>query len=284
MTAGFDGARYKATARQHWDDAAAAWHRWHPTLEHWLGPATSRMLDLAEVGPGDQILDIAAGAGQQTLEAARRVGPSGCVLATDLSANLLDFAQSEAEEAGLSNVRTQVMDAEHLDLPDDSFDAVICRQGLMYIPDLHSALTSMYRVLKPGGRLAAVVFSTLDRNPFCAIPGGIIFERLQLLPPAPGQAGPFSLADPGVLERAFLHAGFRDTHVEPLEAPLRMQSAKECARFQRESFADMDQLMFKLEPSECDAVWQQCAESLAQFEGPEGFAGPAELLIAAARK
>jgi len=102
-SASFDPAQYKRTTREQWHAAAEPWSRWGPVLERWLGDATESMLDLAAVEPGARVLDVAAGAGGQTLVAARRVGPSGAVLATDISPTILEFAAASAREAGLRN-------------------------------------------------------------------------------------------------------------------------------------------------------------------------------------
>ena len=110
----FDADKFKATTREQWQEAAAAWDRWGPTLEDWLGPATEAMLDDAGVRPGARVLDVAAGAGGQTLAAARRVGPHGHVLATDISPAILECAAAAAREAGLANVKTRELDGESL--------------------------------------------------------------------------------------------------------------------------------------------------------------------------
>ncbi len=160
----FDARQYKQTTRQQWQDAAEAWNRWGPTLGRWLGPATELMLDLARIGRGAHVLDVAAGAGEQTLAIARRVGPEGRVLATDIAPRILELAAAEAARAGLGQVETRVMDGEALELPDDTFDAVVSRVGLIYFPDRARALAGMRRVLVPGGRVAAIVYSTAERN------------------------------------------------------------------------------------------------------------------------
>ena len=127
MTITFDPETYKRTTRQQWQDAAKAWHRWGPTIEDWLGDATTRMLDAAGVGSGSRVLDVAAGAGGQSIAAARRVGPSGRVLATDIAPALLEYAAKAAADAGLSNVDTLEADGEHLDVAEAAFDAAISR-------------------------------------------------------------------------------------------------------------------------------------------------------------
>ena len=160
----FDPAAYKRTTREQWQAAAEPWYRWAPKLEEWLGEATELMLDMAHVGGGSRVLDVAAGAGGQTIAAARRVGPEGSVLATDISENILEFAEHAAAEAGLANVTTKVMDGEALAVDEGFFDAVISRVGFIYFPDQHAAFEGMRRALKPGGRLAGVVYSTPRRT------------------------------------------------------------------------------------------------------------------------
>jgi SAM-dependent methyltransferase len=275
----FDPQQYKTSTRAQWEDAAEAWHRWGPTIEDWLGAATTRMLDAAGVTTGSRVLDVAAGAGGQSLAAARRVGPDGHVLATDMSPALLDYAAKAAGEAGLSTVATREMDGEHLTVPEGSFDAVISRVGLIYFPDQQAALTGMRRALRPGGRISAVVYSTADRNGFFAVPVGIIRRRAQLPPPAPGQPGPFSLGAPGVAERALTEAGFSDVTVEPVPSPVRMASAAECVRFERESFGALHQMLAGLPEAGRQEAWAEIGDALAEYEGPDGFTGPCEMLV-----
>ena len=278
-TPAFDPVKYKETTRQQWQTAAEAWHRWGPTLHEWLGPATEVMLDLAGIGPGSKVLDVAAGAGEQTLTTARRVGPAGFVLATDISPNILEFCKQSAREAGLENVETRVMDGESLELDESSFDAVISRVGLIYFPDQQKALTGMRRVLKPGGRVAAIVYSTPDNNRFFSIPISIIRRRAQLPPPLPGQPGPFSLGSQGTLEAAYEKAGFRNVQIQVVSSPLRMSSAAECVRFERESFGALHQMMSGLGEEERHSVWAEIEQELRRFEGPGGFEGPCEMIV-----
>jgi len=280
MTITFDPTRYKDTTRAQWQDAAAAWHAWGPTLEDWLGHATMLMLDTARITTGATVLDVAAGAGGQSLEAARRVGPSGHVLATDISPAILDYAAQTATAAGLANVATRELDGERLDVDPASFDAVISRLGLIYFPDQPGALAGQYRALRPGGRISAIVYSTPDRNGFFSIPVSIIRRRAQLPPPAPGQPGPFSLGGPGVLEDALRHAGFREVGSQNVAAPLRMANAAECVRFERESFGALHQMLGGLTPHEREQAWREIGTELARFEGPGGFEGPCELIVA----
>jgi SAM-dependent methyltransferase len=278
----FDPVRYKVTTRQQWEDAADAWHRWGPTLEAWLGQVTERMLDAAGVGPGSQVLDVAAGAGGQSVTAARRAGPAGRVLATDISPTILSYAAKSAATAGLTNLQTLEADGEALQaLPAQSFDAVICRVGLIYFPDRQRALAGMRRALRDGGRIAAVVYSTPERNEFFSLPVSIIRTRAELPPPQPGQPGPFSLGAPGVLEQALVEAGFGDVSVQTVPAPLRLPSAAECTRFERESFGALHQMLAGLPAEQHPAVWDDIESALRRFETGTGFAGPCEMLVGA---
>jgi ubiquinone/menaquinone biosynthesis C-methylase UbiE len=276
----FDAAAFKTTTRAQWQAAAEAWHRWGPFLGDWLGEATETMFDLARIGPGSRVLDVAAGAGEQSISAARRVGEGGHVLATDIAPALLERAAADARAAGLSNVETRELDGEALDaLPAGFFDAAISRVGLIYFPDQQRALAGMCRALRPGGRVAAIVYSTPERNAFFSIPVKIIRERAKLPPPLPGQPGPFSLGAEGVLEAAFAKAGLRDIEVRKVPSPVKLPSAAECVRFERESFGALHQMMVALSEAERAQAWQAIEEALRAFETGDGFVGPCEMLV-----
>jgi ubiquinone/menaquinone biosynthesis C-methylase UbiE len=279
VTPAFDPVRYKATTREQWQSAAEAWDRWTPTLQSWLGPPTELMLDLARIGPGNRVLDVAAGAGEPAITAAKRVGPAGSVLATDISSNILAYAQRTAAAQGLTNLETRVMDGEHLALPDAAFDAVLSRVGLIYFPDRQRALAEIWRVLVPGGRIAAMVYSTAENNQFFSIPIDIIRRRAQLPPPVSGQPGPFSLGGEGVLEAAYRRARFREIAIRTVAAPLRMASAAEYVRFARESFGALHQMLAGVTAAEREATWDEITRELRQFEGAAGFVGPCELIV-----
>ncbi|WP_028660086.1 class I SAM-dependent methyltransferase [Nocardioides insulae] len=280
MTSNFDPVAFKRTTRAQWEQAAEAWHRWGPVIERWLGDATDAMLDDAALTSGSRVLDVAAGAGGQTLAAARRVGPSGHVLATDISPAILEYAAKTAAEAGLTNVGIQEADGEDLTtVGAGSYDAALSRVGLIYFPDQHRALTQIHGALRSGGRLSSVVYSTPDRNGFFALPVGIIRRVAALPAPAPGMPGPFSLGSPGVAEAAYRDAGFVDVTVRRIPSPLRLESAAECVRFQRESFGALHAMLAAVTDAERSAAWSEIEDTLSQFEGPEGFVGPCEMLV-----
>jgi SAM-dependent methyltransferase len=280
MTTTFDPGTFKTTTRAQWEDAAEAWHRWGPTIEAWLGAATEEMLDAAGVTTGSRVLDVAAGAGGQTLVAARRVGPTGHVLATDISPAILEYAAAEAIAAGLHHVATLESDGEDLSAVDPGqYDAAISRVGLIYFPDQQAALQQMRRALRPGGRLSAIVYSTPDRNEFFSIPVGIIRQVAQLPPPLPGRPGPFSLGAPGVAAQAFHNAGLRDVTVTAVPSPIRLSSAAECVQFEQESFGALHQMLVAVDDAGRDSAWRQITEALGRFETADGFNGPCEMLV-----
>jgi SAM-dependent methyltransferase len=280
----FDSLAYKETTQEQRQAAAGAWHRFGPTLETWLGPATEIMLDLARIGPGNRVLDVAAGAGGQSIAAARRVGRTGSVLATDLSSNMLERAALAAQSTGFPNVATRVMDGENLEVEPGFFDVVISRLGLIYFPDPRRALASAHRALKPGGRIAAIVYTTAERNEFLSIPISIIRRRGHLPRPARNHPGPFSLGGRRVLERALAEAGFVEIETVVVPAALTLASAAEFVRFERESFGGLDQLLAGLAESEREELWAEVETELARFETPSGFEGPCELLVVGATR
>lgn len=282
VPATFDAEKFKTTTRAQWQSAAEAWHRWGPFIGRWLGDATEAMFELARVGPGCRVLDMAAGAGEQSLAAARRVGPGGHVLATDIAPALLAYAESDAQAAGLGSVvATQEIDGEALtNLSAGSFDVAISRVGLIYFPDQQRALSGMKHALKAGGRVAAIVYSTPDRNGFFSIPVRIIRERARLPAPLPGQPGPFSLGGDGVLAAALAKAGFKDIAVRRAPSPVKLPSATECVRFERESFGALHQMMSALDEQQRSQVWVDIEAALATFETQDGFVGPCEMLVA----
>src|SRR6266849_3735494 len=190
-----------------WSSSEVA-ERWQQDVERRrqdMAEATQRMLEAAGLRPGGHVLDIAAGTGDESIFAARIVGPGGSILATDISAEMLNIAARVVQQEGLTNITTRVMDAEQLDLEDNALDAVICRLALMLIPHHQQALREIRRVLKPGGKLAALLWSAPENNPLFSLPLAIVATY------ARGASShgpdPFALSDPRVFERELTEAG-----------------------------------------------------------------------------
>jgi SAM-dependent methyltransferase len=242
------------------------------------------MLEVASVQPGSRVLDVAAGTGDQTLMAARRVGPTGNVLATDDSTSMLKVAAEAARNEGLTNVETRVMNAENLALDADSFDAVICRNALMLFANPAKALTEMRRVVKPASKVAVIVFSGEERNPHHGIPFAIIRRLGKIPPPAPGEPWMYALGDPGALEDVYSRAGFLNVSVQKLPIQRRFPSAADAIRTMRNSAGDLRELMSRLNDANRELAWAEIEQQLRQFEGPNGFEAPGEVLIGVGTK
>jgi ubiquinone/menaquinone biosynthesis C-methylase UbiE len=180
---------------------------------------TRRLLELAAIGPGQRVLDIASGTGEPGLPAAERVGPSGFVLLTDLSAEMLGVAQEKARAQGLQNVDFRVCDAEQLQLEPASFDAVLCRGALPLMPEPLACLRIAHEALKPGGRIALTAIGNPRANPHFTIPFRIMRKYVALPRHDPEAPGPFYFAEPDHLRSILAEVGFRELHVEALEHP-----------------------------------------------------------------
>ena len=264
--------------------AAEGWRRGAEARARFLGPLTETMLDLAGVRPGSRVLDVAAGTGDQTLLAARRVGPEGSVLATDLAAGMLAVAAEAARRAGLANVETRVVDARSLDVDPELFDAAISRLALMLIPEREQALSGIRRALKPGGKLAAIVFSSAEKNPLSALHHAVA-RRHAGLPPPPAEApGLFALAAPGALRAAFERAGFREVDVRVVPTLRRFPSVGAAVQFRLDSSPEIAKLMAGMSAAARAAALADLEESVRRFEGADGVSEPAEFLIGAGTK
>lgn len=196
------------------ETAAEAWRRSAAVRDSYMAGTTQRVLDMAGIRPGSRVLSLGVGTGGEAFDAARRVGPGGRVVATDLSAAMIAVAEAEAAQAGLTNIEFRVMDAQDMDFPDASFDAVTSRSVLMFMPDLRQALSEARRVLRAGGRIGSSVWSTGARNPRIAGPMKVTRELGVEVPPSATYQIALRLGTPAVLRAAFVTAGFTKIHVQ----------------------------------------------------------------------
>jgi SAM-dependent methyltransferase len=273
---------FKAATRAQWDRHAKGWNDHSGQIGNWLRQSTDAMLAMAEIGPGARVLDIAAGAGDQTLDIARRVGPAGFVLATDLSPAILEFAKEKARIAGLDNVEVQTADGESLNVVEASFDAAVCRLGLMLFPDPGRGLREMFRALKPGGRACTMVFSTPDKNPCVSILLGTALKHAGLPPRDPSQPGGLlSLGRPGLIDDLFRQAGFEQVATTRIAAPFRLPSVDSYLEFVRSSASPILQILGRLDDAAKKAAWAEIRDKLSAFDTRDGWEGPNELLLTA---
>ncbi len=272
----------KTQARADWDAAASGWSSHAPEIRAWLGVATEAMLQMAEIGSGQHVLDVAAGAGDQTLDIARRIGRSGLVVATDISPSMLDLARRNAASGGISNVRTHVADAENLMLESSSFDAVVCRLGLMFLPDPLAGLREINRVLKPGGHLCSMVFAGPEANPCIRILISTALRHAGLPPRDPFQPGGLlSLGRPGAMDAHFLKAGFINVATTRLDAPFHLRRTSDYLDFVRNAASPVAQILAPLDAPSSRAAWADIESQLDAFQTEGGWTGPNALLLTA---
>ena len=285
MTAPFDAAKFKLDTRVQWDKHAKGWNDHRAEIRQWLRNATDAMLAMAAVAPGSRVLDVAAGAGDQTLEIASRVGQTGYVLATDLSPAILHLADENARRAGYTNVATKVADGEGLGIRENVFDAAVCRLGLMLFPDPEAGLREMFRALKPGARACTMVFSTPEANPCVAILLATALKHAGLPPPNPDRPGGLlSLGKPGRIDGLFTLAGFEDVATTSVSAPFRLPSVKHYIDFVRNSAGPIVEILERLDENGRQHAWSDIERELSAFDKTDGWEGPNELLLTVGRR
>jgi SAM-dependent methyltransferase len=228
------------------------------------------------VKPGSRVLDIACGAGEPAIPAARIAGTTGFVLATDLAEDMLEVGREKAEGEGLRNIEFRRVDGETLEVDRETFDAVTCRWGLMFMPEPLKCLRQAHRALKPGGIFAAAVWGPPERNPWVTIPFEVMSAHVQVPPPDPSAPGPFALADRTKLEFLFTQAGFRSTMVEPMELRFaEFDSGRAYWEYIRDLAAPVAALFERIPEAERERVSEQIASKAGEGnpDGPVGLSG-----------
>lgn len=239
---------------------------------------------MAGIGSGMRVLDLACGAGSQSIQVAKRVGPAGRVVASDISATMLEHVRRNAARAGLQNMEILECAAENLNETQDPFDASISRLGLMLFPSPREALEAVQRVLKPGARFAALAFTTPANNPFMAQPMANLLHHAGKSPPPPGQPGIFALGGDGILESLTKDSGLADVKTKTVRAPLTLPSASAALEMMQQAFGAYSAVVADLTDVEKSKAWGEVYECLKQFEASGGFETTFELIIAAGAK
>jgi enediyne biosynthesis protein CalE5 len=270
-TTTLDPAQYKATIRSEWRDAAPGWRAWVEVLEATDGGrgVSQTLVQLAGIGPGDVVLDVAAGYGEPGLPAARAVAPGGRVVCTDISAEMLAVGRERAVEQGLDNLEFIECDAEELAFEEASFDAVLSRQGLQFLPDVAGVLARLHGFLKPHGRLAAAVWGPPQAVQFAA-PVPVIRAELQLPPPPAGIPGPFALGDAGQLAGLAEAAGFANVETGTVTAIYQTGSPELATHWLRDVAPSIASLVDAQPPVIQQRVWAKVTEAWAPYTTSDG--------------
>ena len=220
--------RFRERLRQEWTDepTVAAWRKWNTQLVAFTRGATDAVLEAAQLRPGMRVLDLASGVGDPAISIAEIVGPSGHVTATDLGPGMIAFAEELAKSKGLRNTDFRVVDVEALLFPDRSFDVVSSRFGVMFFTDQVKAFRECRRVLKPGGRVAFVVWGKREQ-PFLGATVGILTKYVEAPTPDPDAPHAFMFGERGLLESRLKAAGFADVREEVRTVTGRWQGTPE---------------------------------------------------------
>jgi SAM-dependent methyltransferase len=255
----FDPNAHREASRRQWEGAAGGWIGRQELIREWGAPVSHWMLDAIRPQRGHRVLELAAGVAETGLLAAELVAPVGGVIVSDQAEAMLEGARARARELGLGNVEFRVLDAEAIDLPLASLDAVLCRWGYMLLADPAIALVETRRVLRPGGRVALAVWASVEHNPWASLTTVELIERGLISAPPPGTPGPFALGDPQRVRALLEEAGFQEAQVEAIDLQRR-----------HASFEEFWQSQLDLSPSLPGAVLSRPAQEVAEIR--EGIA------------
>lgn len=264
---------FKAQQRQMWNNAAAGWQTWWETIERGAQKVSDKLVQLSEIQPGDKVLDIATGIGEPAVTAARKVMPNGKVIATDISPQMLEIARTRAKSFGLDGIMEFAeSDGEKLDFPEPAakFDAVLSRWGLMFFPNLPSALVRIRDMLVTNGRLSAAVWSAPSKVPLLDISFSTVRKQINAPPPPPGTPGPFALADIESLKQSFSQAGFKDIKTDTFQIIFEFDSPESYTKFNQAIAAPIHVMLANHSDKVKKHAWDSITEAVWQYADSHG--------------
>ena len=270
-------------ARKQWELAAPGWAKWEDVFSSAVVSVTNMMLDTAGVTKGKHVLDLASGAGNQSIAAAQRVGPSGHVVANDISKTMLHHVDQNATAANLSNISTLLGAVQDLEIAPNTFDAVICRFALMLFAEPAIVLAKARQVLKPNGKIGVAVLSTPQANPFFVKPMQILLHHAGKSP-SPGGPGLFALGAPSALKNLFEVNHFVNVEICYLNLAFQMPSATQTLMMIQEAFGAYRAVIDDSPESVQRAAWNEVLEYLKSIETNNGIEAPAEVIVGSAQK
>ena len=264
---GLDPADFRAAQHRHWDSAAVGWMQWSEFNDRADRHISERLVDLAHVRPGSRVLDVAAGYGEPALTAARRAGPEGRVVATDISAEMLAFGRERAAAAGLDNVEFVESDASSLEFAPASFDAAVSRWGIIFEPDAEAAAARIRGFLEPGARIAISSWGGPDEVPFLSIPMRTTMARLNVPPPPAGTPGPLSRPTPAAIGGLLEGGGFSNVAVERAEVIFEFESPEDFTAYVRAISAPIRALIEQHAGDAQEEAWDAITRAAAEAGG-----------------
>jgi len=270
-------------ARTQWEKAAPGWAKWEDVISSGVGSATDKMLDMADITIGHRVLDLASGAGSQTLITAKRVGENGHVVANDISSTMLQHVMENSAKKEISNITTQLGAVQELNITPNSFDAVICRFALMLFANPEIALSNVLRVLKPKGKFGVMVFAKPEQNQFFLKPMQILLSNAGKKPPV-GGPGLFSMGEPSTLEKVFDENGFVNIEISTQNLTFEMPHAEESLLMIQEAFGAYRAVISDCSEDVQKKAWEEVLEFLRSLESSNGIEAPAQILIGSAQK
>lgn len=194
--------------RQLWNNVSSGWKKWDQFIMQFMRPIGDAIIERLEIKEDDIVLDIAAGTGEPGLTIAA-IATKGQVIGTDLSNEMLQIAEANAAAKGLKNYSTRAGDVCELPFDSNTFTKISCRMGFMFFPDMQLAANEMYRVLKPGGRLAISVWGAADKNFWSTAVTNVMNKYIEMPTPQPGAPGMFRCSSSGLMADIFAQAGFK---------------------------------------------------------------------------
>jgi ubiquinone/menaquinone biosynthesis C-methylase UbiE len=269
-----DLEEYRQRSYDNWEKMARGWHDRRDFIWDTSRAVGEWMVSALDPKPGQTLLELAAGVGDTGFAAAGMLGDKGGLISTDFSPEMVDAARKRGAELVLENVEYRVLDAERMDLADDSVDGVLCRWGYMLMADPAAALAETRRVLRPGGRVAFAVWSTADRNPFAALPAMVMVERGDLPPPEPGAPGIFALADHERIRELVTNAGFGEPRIEEIPLTFRYQDADEYWSFINQISGPVAMAIERLDEAGRRAVRKSIDGRIQTYSENGGYALP----------
>jgi ubiquinone/menaquinone biosynthesis C-methylase UbiE len=279
----FDANDHRRESLAGWEDAAAGWVRRADTIRSLGAPVSAWMLDAVSLQPGERVLELAAGLGETGMMAAEQVAPMGGVIISDQAESMLAGARERAQALELNNIEFQVLNAEWIDLPVASVDAVLCRWGYMLMADPAAALGETRRVLRPGGRVALAVWDSVMENPWSALPAAELIERGLLARPAKGTPSPFALGDPQRVRELLEQAGFVEIEVTSVELTYSTASFDAFWETTLDVSRGFHDAVLSLPEPQIEAIRAGVEKRLAPFIRPDGSLEiPARTLVARA--